>query len=201
MHYHAFSRRSTHGMMDPMSSAVPEFSLGTPDSLRRSLQRSARLKGRQPDEAALAEVRALLGPRPQQGYRADLLIEYLHRLNDHWGALHKAHLVALAREMNLPMAQVQEVASFYHHFELLPEGAQAPALTARVCEGLSCELAGARDLLQRLPAMIGREVRVLAAPCIGRCEQAPAALVGQVAVPRAGIESVLNTLVAESSRP
>ncbi|HEY8356181.1 MAG TPA: NADH-ubiquinone oxidoreductase-F iron-sulfur binding region domain-containing protein [Ramlibacter sp.] len=179
-----------------MSSAVPEIPLGTPDSLRRGLRRGP--KGRPTEEAALAEVRALLDPRPPEGHRADLLIEYLHRLNDAWGGLHKAHLVALAREMNLPMAQVHEVASFYHHFELLADGQQPPALTIRVCESLSCELAGARDLLQRVRELVGAEVRVVGAPCIGRCEQAPAALVGQVAVPRATAETVLNTLVAES---
>ncbi|MGV3569119.1 MAG: NADH-ubiquinone oxidoreductase-F iron-sulfur binding region domain-containing protein [Ramlibacter sp.] len=179
-----------------MSSSVPEIALGTPDSLRRGLRRGGP-KGRPTEESALAEVRALVGPRPPEGHRADLLIEYLHRLNDAWGGLHKAHLVALAREMNLPMAQVQEVASFYHHFELLADGAQPPALTIRVCESLSCALAGAGDLLRRLPEVVGAGVRVVAAPCIGRCEQAPAALVGQVAVPHATAEAVLNTLVAE----
>jgi formate dehydrogenase len=184
-----------------MPSVSAEIALGTPDTLRRGLRRAAQLKGRQPEQDAVEEVRALLGPRPPEGHRADLLIEYLHRLNDHWGGLHKAHLVALAREMNLPMAQVQEVASFYHHFELLEEGEQGPALTVRVCDSLSCEQAGARALLERLPAILGTEVRVVAAPCIGRCEQAPAALVGQLAVPHATPEAVLNTLLAESARP
>jgi len=182
-----------------MSPDVPAIPIGTPDSLRHGLRRAGP-KGRPTEDAALAEVRALVGPRPPEGHRPDLLIEYLHRLNDAWGGLHKAHLVALAREMNLPMAQVQEVASFYHHFELLPDGGQPPALTIRVCESLSCEMAGARDLLHRLPALVGPGVRVIAAPCIGRCEQAPAALVGQVAVPHATSEGVLNTLVAESAK-
>ena len=182
-----------------MSPDVPAIPIGTPDSLRHGLRRAGP-KGRPTEDAALAEVRVLVGPRPPEGHRPDLLIEYLHRLNDAWGGLHKAHLVALAREMNLPMAQVQEVASFYHHFELLPDGGQPPALTIRVCESLSCEMAGARDLLHRLPALVGPGVRVIAAPCIGRCEQAPAALVGQVAVPHATSEGVLNTLVAESAK-
>ncbi|MDB5751317.1 MAG: Respiratory-chain dehydrogenase domain 51 kDa subunit, partial [Ramlibacter sp.] len=139
-----------------MSPAVPEHPLGTPDSLRRGLRRGP--KGRQPEEAALAEVRDLVGAPPAGGHRADLLIEHLHRLNDAWGGLHKAHLVALAREMNLPMAQVQEVASFYHHFELLADGEQPPTLTIRVCDGLSCELAGARELLRQLPPAVGAGV-------------------------------------------
>ena len=104
----------------------------------------------------------------------DLLIEHLHKLNDAYRALHDRHLVALAREMNIPMAEVYEVATFYHHFEVLKGDATAPALTVRVCSGLSCELAGGADLLARLPALLGvADVRVIAAPCVGRCEQAP----------------------------
>jgi formate dehydrogenase len=160
------------------------------DSLRRSGKRHARLKGRQSDELSVQEVRALIGVRPEGGHRRDLLIEHLHRLNDHYRGLHDRHLVALAQEMNLPMAEVYEVASFYHHFEILREGQSAPALTVRVCEGLSCEMQGARTLLEKLPAVLGAEVRVIAAPCIGRCEQAPAALVAQQAVPWASLESI-----------
>ncbi|HYE70891.1 MAG TPA: NAD(P)H-dependent oxidoreductase subunit E, partial [Aquabacterium sp.] len=154
--------------------------LASPDQMRAQLRRAARLKGRQPEDQALEEVREWIGAGP---WRRDLLIEYLHLLNDRCRGLHQRHLVALARLMNLPMAEVYEVASFYHHFEVLAEGETGPALTVRVCDGLSCELAGARSLLERLPALLGREVRVVPAPCLGRCEQAPAALVGQAAVP------------------
>lgn len=185
-------------MTTSTSTALP---LATPEGLRQGLRRAAQLKGRQPEEQAVSEVRALIGAPPPQGHRRDLLIEYLHRLNDRWHGLHPRHLVALAREMNLPMAHVHEVASFYHHFEMLGEGETGAPLTVRVCEGLSCELAGARELLARLPALLGREVRLLPAPCIGRCEQAPAALVGQVAVPQASPDSVLSTVVQESQRP
>ncbi len=151
-----------------------------------ALRRTGKLKGRQVDPQALAEVRALLGERPADGHRRDLLIEHLHTLNDRYSALHRSHLVALAHEMNIPMAEVQEVASFYHHFELLDDDAQAPALTIRVCDGLACEMAGARDLLASLPALLGRaDVRVVAAPCVGRCEQAPVAVVHQTPVPQA----------------
>jgi len=160
------------------------------DGLRQSLKRHAKLKGRQPDDASLAEVRALIGPRPEGGHRRDLLIEHLHLLQDAYLGLHERHLVALAREMNIPMAEVYEVASFYHHFDILREGESAAALTVRVCDGLSCEMQGARALLERLPAILGSEVRVIAAPCIGRCEQAPAALVGQRAVPWADVERI-----------
>ena len=158
------------------------------DSLRRSGKRQARLKGRQGDELSTQEVRALIGLRPEGGHRRDLLIEYLHRINDLYLGLHERHLVALAQEMNLPMAEVYEVASFYHHFEILREGQLAPALTVRVCEGLACEMHGARDLLERLPKLL--DARVIAAPCIGRCEQAPAVAVHQSAVPHATAEKV-----------
>jgi formate dehydrogenase len=115
--------------------------------------------------------------------------------------LYARHLVALAREMNLPMARVYEVASFYHHFDLLEDGEAPAALTVRVCSGLSCQLAGAGDLLERLPGLVGPTVRVVAASCIGRCEQAPAALVGQVPVPHATPEALQAAAVAEARRP
>jgi NADH:ubiquinone oxidoreductase subunit E len=119
----------------------------------------ATLKGRQSDEAALREVRALIGAAPEGGHRRDLLIENLHCLNDAFHGLFERHLVALAAEMRLPMVEVFEVASFYHHFQILKDGATAPALTVRVCAGLSCEMAGARELLARLPALLGADVR------------------------------------------
>ena len=150
-------------------------------------------KGRIVDARALAAVRALLGAAPR---RRDLLIEYLHRIQDHYGHLAAAHLVALAAEMKLAPAEVFEVATFYHHFDVVKEGEGAPPqLTVRVCESLSCELAGARPLLEKLAATLGPDVRVVGAPCIGRCEGAPAAVVGQNPVHGASVESV-SALVA-----
>src|SRR5512141_649698 len=109
-------------------------------------------KGRKPTDQALAEVRQLLGDASRQ---SDLLIEHLHKLQDHFGHLSAAHLSALAQEMRLAQAEVYEVASFYHHFDIVKEGEDAPpALTVRVCDGLSCEMAGANDLLARLPALL-----------------------------------------------
>ncbi len=154
----------------------------------------AQLKGRQPSDAASAEVRDLLGVAPG-AYRRDLLIEYLHRLNDQHHGLFERHLVALAAEMRLPMAEVYEVASFYHHFEILKDDATAPRLTVRVCESLSCQLAGAEAVLEKLPALLGTEVQVLRAPCIGRCEQAPAAMVG-----RSSMGHVTATTLAQASK-
>ncbi len=145
-------------------------------------------KGRTVDPAAAAEVKQLLG---EASRARDLLIEHLHRLQDHFGHLSSRHLAALAREMDLAQTEVYEVATFYHHFDVVKEGGAAPAaLTVRVCDGLSCEMAGAQDLLARLPAILGKGVRVLAAPCIGRCEQAPAVAVGQHPVAHASCEAV-----------
>ena len=143
---------------------------------QRQRKRSAP-KGRVLDPAALAEVQLLLG----DGVGArDLLIEHLHQLQDHFGHLSARHLAALAQAMGLAQTEVYEVATFYHHFDVVKEGDTAPpALTVRVCDGLSCEMAGARELLDKLPALLGSDVRVIAAPCIGRCEQAPAVAVGQ----------------------
>ena len=145
-------------------------------------------KGRVVDPTALDEVRAVLGDRSRA---RDLLIEHLHLLQDHYGHLSARHLAALAKEMSLAQTEVYEVATFYHHFDVVKEGDTAPpALTVRVCDGLSCEMAGAKDLLARLPAILGKPVRVIAAPCVGRCEQAPAVVVGQHPVPRATVAAV-----------
>jgi formate dehydrogenase beta subunit len=170
----------------PMSNTESVL-LATPDALRSQLRRRGQLKGRQPDDASREQVRALLGHGP---HRRDLLIEHLHRLNDAHRGLLERHLVALAAEMRLSMAEVFEVASFYHHFDVIRDGDTPAALTVRVCDGLSCDAAGAQSLLQRLPAILGGGVRVVAAPCVGRCEQAPAVVVGQAPVLRADADQV-----------
>ena len=155
-------------------------------------------KGRRVDPAALTQVQILLGGASRQ---ADLLIEHLHKIQDRFGHLSAAHLAALAEEMRMPQTSVYEVASFYHHFDIVKEGGEVPAaLTVRVCDGLSCEMAGAQDLLAKLPALLGREVRVIAAPCIGRCEQAPAVAVGQNPIPNATCESVQAAVGAGTTK-
>jgi formate dehydrogenase beta subunit len=155
-------------------------------------------RGRRVQPEARAAVRELLGDAPR---RSDLLIEHLHKLQDRFGHLSSAHLAALADEMKLAQAEVFEVATFYHHFDVVKEGdAVPPALTVRVCDGLSCEMAGAQDLLARLPALLGDDVRVIAAPCIGRCEQSPAAVVGQHPVPRATADAVQSAVAAKQTR-
>jgi len=167
------------------------------DELRERIRRKRQLKGRQADALSLAEVRSLIGTRPTEGHRRDLLIEHLHKLNDTWRGLHDRHLVALAQETNISMAEVYEVATFYHHFEVLKGDAKAPGLTVRVCDGLSCEMAGAQGLLARLAALLGRDdVRVIPAPCLGRCEQAPVAVVHQNPVPFATAQRVCDAVGA-----
>lgn len=156
----------------------------------------SKIKGRTPDPKALEEVRALLGAEPR---RRDLLIEHLHKIQDRYAHLSAAHLVALAAEMKLSLAEVYEVATFYHHFDVVKEGEAAPAaITVRVCASLSCEMAGAKALLERLPAILGREVRVISAPCVGRCETAPVAVVGQNALPHATAEGVKKLVAAKA---
>jgi formate dehydrogenase len=155
-------------------------------------------RGRKPDPKAREEVRALLGEASRQ---RDLLIEHLHKLQDHYGHLSAPHLSALAEEMRLAQSEVYEVASFYHHFDIVKEGDEAPqALTVRVCDGLSCELAGAQQLLAKLPSLLGREVRVIPAPCIGRCEQAPAVVVGQNPVPCATTQRVAEAVKQRATK-
>ena len=152
------------------------------------------LKGRGVDPKARAEIRVLLGREPR---RRDLLIEHLHRIQDRYGHLSAAHLAALAEEMRLSQTEVYEVATFYHHFDVVKEGETAPpALTVRVCDSLSCSLFGSDELLEKLPRLLGKDVRVLRAPCVGRCESAPVAIVGQHPVLNASI-SLVERAVAE----
>jgi formate dehydrogenase len=150
-------------------------------------------KGRPVDAKALAEVQELLGSEPR---RRDLLIEHLHKINDRYGHLSAAHMAALAQEMKLAQTEVYEVASFYHHFDLVKEGEAAPpALTVRVCDSIACELAGAAQLLNSLD--LGKEVRVLHAPCVGRCEVAPVVHVHQNPVGHATAEKVKAAVAAK----
>jgi formate dehydrogenase beta subunit len=154
-------------------------------------------KGRSVDPEAREEVRALLGDQPRQ---RDLLIEHLHRINDRFGHLPAAHLAALAQEMRLSLTEVYEVATFYHHFEVVREGEAAPPrLTVRVCDSIACELAGAQDLLRTLS--FGPEVRVIPAPCVGRCEVAPCVVVGQNPVGNATLDSVKAAVARKETGP
>ena len=175
-------------MKPPSPQSLPTVHIETLEKMRETIRLKGQLKGRQADGVSLDEVRALIGQAP---HRRDVLIEHLHTLNDAYRCLYDRHLVALAKEMNLPMAEVFEVATFYHHFEVIRGDQAVPALTVRVCDGLSCELSGAKQLLEKLPALLGRaDVRVIPAPCVGRCEQAPIAVVHQNPIPHATPERV-----------
>src|SRR4030081_3064051 len=134
-------------------------------------------KGRQLDPRALDDIRALLGGRPR---RRDLLIEFLHLIQDRYGHISAPHLAALADEMKLAQAEVHEGATFHAHFDVVKDGPPPPAVTVRVCDSLSCAMAGADGLLATLPARLGPNVRVLRAPCMGACDCAPVVAVGHV---------------------
>ena len=155
-------------------------------------------KGRQLQDAAWEEVRALLGERPR---RRDLLIEYLHLIQDRFGHLSAAHLRALAEEMRLSMAEVYEVASFYAHFDVVKEGeTPPPALTIRVCDSLSCELAGAQALKSALEEGLDpTQARVLRAPCMGRCDTAPVLELGHNHIDHATPEKVQAAIAAKDT--
>jgi len=149
-------------------------------------------KGRQVDLHALEEVRLLLGERPR---RRDLLIEHLHLIQDRYGHLSAAHLAALANEMKLALTEVYEVATFYAHFDVVKEGqTPPPALTVRVCDSLSCAMAGGEGLLAELPKKLGASIRVVRAPCMGACDRAPVATVGHVQVMRADADKVADAV-------
>jgi formate dehydrogenase beta subunit len=171
-----------------MSTLTPSETgtIGANGQTRRRPRRTP--KGRQVDPQALEEVQALLGDRPR---RRDLLIEHLHLIQDEYGHLCAAHLAALAQEMKLALTEVYEVATFYAHFDVVKEGEPAPpAVTVRVCDSLACAMAGAEHLVRDLPSRLGREVRVLRAPCMGACDRAPVCAVGHVQVMQATTDSI-----------
>ena len=157
----------------------------------------ARPKGRHVNAEALADVRRLLGDAPRE---RSMLIEFLHRIQDARGYLPASYLVALAQEMKLAMAEVYEVATFYHHFDVVDaDETPPPPITIRVCETLSCKMAGADALRAALLAHGDPNVRVIGAPCIGRCEEAPAAVVGRNAIGHATPQKVLDAVAARAT--
>jgi len=157
-------------------------------------------KGRQVDPDALGEIRALLGERPR---RPDLLIEFLHRVQDAHGHLSARHIAALADELRLSQTEVYEVATFYAHFDVVAEGEAPPAaITIRVCDSLACELAGAQALKRALEDDVDpASVRVLRAPCMGRCDTAPVLEIGHRHVDKATLDSASATITAGDFHP
>ena len=167
---------------------------------KRSKRARGKTKGRVVDINALLEVQSILG---DESRARDLLIEHLHKIQDKYGHLSAAHLVALASEMKMAPTEVYEVASFYHHFDVVKEKDIAPpALTVRVCESVSCELVGANELVSALESSLGDGVRVQRVPCVGRCDKAPVAVVGQHTVDNAQVDSVKAAVDAgETKQP
>ncbi len=164
----------------------PELNADAVDN--RKQHRRGKIKGRVVDLNALLEVQNLLG---DASLRRDLLIEHLHRIQDKFGHLSAPHLVALAHEMRLATTEVYEVASFYHHFDVVKEAEVAPpALTVRVCDSVSCEMAGSEELISALEASLGENVRVQRVPCVGRCDKAPVAVVKQYTLDNATADAV-----------
>jgi formate dehydrogenase beta subunit len=158
-------------------------------------------KGRPHDPDAVAEVAALLGDAPR---RRDLLIEHLHRLQDHYDHLSDRHLLALAHEMDLAPAEVYEVATFYEHWDLVDEAGDdeaPPPLTVRVCDSVSCELAGSAELLANLRDRLGGRARVIPVPCNGRCDTAPSVFVNRRGIRRATVEAVEAAVVEGRQEP
>ena len=160
--------------------------------LKSNVKRDPSLpKGRQLDNIAEQEVLSILG---NLTIRRDLLIEALHLIQDSFGFLTFRHLKALSEVFKLSQAEVYEVASFYHHFDIVPEESiKPPPITIRVCEGLSCEMAGARNLISTLNESIdSSKIRIQAVPCIGRCAKAPVAQIGKRAIDSASKEIILK---------
>ena len=152
-------------------------------------------KGRAVSAHARARVREIIAAAPCE---KEYLIENLHRIQDAEGCLARENLAALAELMNLPFAAVYEVATFYHHFDVPADGENKPAATIRICRSLSCEMAGAADLMQKLRDLLGEKARIIAAPCVGRCAAAPVAVVGQNAMENADSETVAAAFSAGS---
>jgi NADH:ubiquinone oxidoreductase subunit F (NADH-binding)/NADH:ubiquinone oxidoreductase subunit E len=156
-------------------------------------------KGRQVDPKALGEVEALIGDRPR---RRDLLIEHLHLIQDRYRQISAAHLAALAELMKLSFAEVFETATFYAHFDIVKEGEpDLPPLTVRVCDSLTCALFGSEKLLAELARSSGPSVRVVRAPCVGLCDQAPAVEVGHNFLHKADRTTVEAAIKANDTHP
>src|SRR5438445_6211655 len=156
-------------------------------------------KGRQVDPTAAHEIELLLGDRPR---RRDLLIEHLHLIQDKYHQISAPHLAALADEMKLAFAEVFETATFYAHFDVVKEGEpDIPPLTIRVCDSLTCAMLGADKLLASLKSSVGGDIRVVRAPCVGRCDTAPAAEVGHNFIDHATVETVLAAAKARETHP
>jgi formate dehydrogenase len=161
--------------------------------MKRTRGKKGRVEGRTTPHKALADIHELLGDEPRT---RDMLIEHLHKIQDHYHHISNRHILALAIEMELPMAEVYETATFYHHFDVIMEGnTPPPALTVRVCDSLTCEMFGANNLIKELESGNNQKVRIQRVPCVGRCHAAPVAVVGTHPVDNAD-QNKVNQAVA-----
>jgi len=160
--------------------------------MKRTRGHKGRVEGRTTPHKAVADIRKLLG---DESLTRDMLIEHLHKIQDHFGHISNRHILALAIVMELPMAEVYETATFYHHFDVIkPEGTPPPPLTVRVCESLTCEMFGAKNLIETLKTKHKNDVRIQAVPCVGRCDAAPVAVVGTNPIEHASPIKVENAV-------
>ncbi|RKZ48040.1 MAG: NADH-quinone oxidoreductase subunit F, partial [Gammaproteobacteria bacterium] len=160
--------------------------------MKRTRGNKGRVEGRTTPHKAVADIRGLLGDEP---LTRDFLIEHLHKIQDHFGHISNPHILALSIIMELPMAEVYETATFYHHFDVIkPDGMPPPPLTVRVCESLTCEMFGAKDLIKTLKIKHKNGVRIQAVPCVGRCDAAPVAVVGTNPIENASPIKVENAV-------
>ena len=160
--------------------------------MKRTRGKKGRTQGRTTPHKSLAEIRDLLGDEPRS---REYLIEHLHKIQDHYHHISNRHILALAIDMQLPMAEVYETATFYHHFDVIQAGGTPPPpLTIRVCDSLTCEMFGAKELMSELEANDSSNIRIQAVPCIGRCHAAPVAVVGTNPIDNANADKI-NTVV------
>ena len=166
--------------------------------LRKRNKMRGEQRGRHVTQTAQEQIRDLLGSKTP---RRDLLIEYLHLIQDEFGNIAADHITALAAEMQLATTEIYEVATFYHHFDVIREGQDAPPeLTVRVCDSITCEMYGANELVAKLEGIVGDDVRVQRVPCVGRCEQAPIAVVGMNPIHQATEKQVMQEVNANNSK-
>ena len=166
--------------------------------LRKRNKMRGEQRGRHVTQTAQEQIRNLLGDETP---RRDLLIEYLHLIQDEFAHISADHITALADEMQLATTEVYEVATFYHHFDVIREDQDAPPeLTVRVCDSITCEMHGANDLVAKLENIVGDDVRVQRVPCVGRCEQAPVAVVGMNPIAHATEKQVMQEVNANNSK-
>lgn len=175
--------------------SVRSDAVGLENKRRR---KRGRPKGRHVESEAREAVREALGDIPR---RRDMLLECLHLLNDRYRCLYTAHLVALAEELRLSMTEVHEVASFYHHFDILEAGEVPAELTVRVCDSMTCCMGGAEALIGSLEDELGDNVRVQRVPCVGRCQDAPVAICGQNPLAQASVDSVTCAVANNAIEP